>query len=103
MDESSFVQQAERSLMQLMTAVEDALGDEAEVDLVGGVLTIAIEGTGTFLLNLHRPNRQIWLSSPRSGAWHFDWHPDGHWVATKGGERLDHLLSREFGHSVSLD
>ncbi|MFZ5792277.1 MAG: iron donor protein CyaY [Pseudomonadota bacterium] len=103
MDESSFERLAERTLTRLMAAAEDALGDEAEVDLEGGILTIAFDAGGTYLLNMHRPNRQIWLSSPKSGAWHFDPGPDGSWVATKGGERLLDLLAREWGRPLTLD
>jgi frataxin len=54
---------------------------------------------------MHRPNRQIWLSSPKSGAWHFDADPavPGQWVATKGGERLHDLLARELGQDLAID
>ena len=105
MDETSFQRAAEKTFQHLMTALEDGLGDEAEVDLEGGILTVVIEGGGTYLLNMHRPNRQIWLSSPKSGAWHFDPDPSapGHWIATKGGERLHDLLSRELGQDLALD
>lgn len=102
MDETSFERLAERTLARLMAAVEDALGDQAEVDLQGGILTIVLEAGGTYLINMHRPNRQIWLSSPKSGAWHFDLAPDGDWVATKGGERLAGLLARELGRPLAL-
>jgi frataxin len=105
MDEASFERAAERTLQQLMTALEEVLGDGAEVDLEGGILTVALETGGTYLLNMHRPNRQIWLSSPKSGAWHFDADPNapGQWIATKGGERLHDLLAREFGQELALD
>ncbi|WP_151119346.1 iron donor protein CyaY [Hypericibacter adhaerens] len=105
MDETSFERAAEKTLQQLMTALEEALGDEAEVDLQGGILTVELETGGTYLFNMHRPNRQIWLSSPRSGAWHFDADPraPGQWVATKGGERLQDLLARELNTTLAFD
>jgi len=105
MDEADFERAAERTLQHLMTALEEALGDEAEVDLEGGILTIALDAGGTYLLNMHRPNRQIWLSSPKSGAWHFNVDPaaPGQWVATKGGPRLHDLLARELGQELPLD
>ena len=105
MDETNFERVAEQTLQRLMAALEEALGDEAEVDLQGGILTVEIESGGTYLLNMHRPNRQIWLSSPKSGAWHFDIDPNapGEWIATKGGERLRDLLERELGHELALD
>ena len=105
MDEAAFERAAEHTLQQLMLALEDALGNEAEVDLQGGILTVVLEAGGTYLLNMHRPNRQIWLSSPKSGAWHFDADPavPGQWVATKGGERLHDLLARELGQDLAID
>lgn len=105
MDETSFERAAEKTLQQLMGALEEVLGDEAEIDFQGGILTVELEAGGTYLLNMHRPNRQIWLSSPKSGAWHFDADPDrlGQWIATKGGERLHDLLGREIGHELAVD
>ena len=41
---------------------------EADVTLASGVLTLALpDPFGTYVINKQSPNKQIWLSSPKSG------------------------------------
>ena len=95
MDSSQFESLADATLLRLQAAIE-AAGGKMDAELVGSILTIEIESGGRFLLNKHGPNRQIWLSSPVSGAWHFAWSEDDQaWISTRGGERLEELLGRE--------
>jgi len=96
MDQSSFERAAEATLRALMARIEEAR-DDAEAELAGGILTVELEDGGTYVINLHRPNRQIWLSSPKSGAWHFAPDEGGDWVSTRGTERLVPLLEAELG------
>ena len=110
MDDSSFEKLAGRTIDRLFEALDDALGDRAEIDLEGGILTIELEDGGQYVINRHGPNRQIWLSSPKSGAWHFERKEDGAgggsgggWVSTRGSERLDAVLGAEFGIALELD
>jgi frataxin len=114
MDDSSFEKLAGRTIEGLFEALDDAIGDRAEIDLEGGILTIELEDGGQYVINRHGPNRQIWLSSPKSGAWHFERKGDdeggpkgggkgGAWVSTRGSERLDAVLGAEFGIALVLD
>jgi frataxin len=100
MDESSFERIGEATLRELMARIE-AAREDCDVELVGGILTVDLEDEGTYIINLHRPNRQIWLASPVSGAWHFARDAAGHWVSTRGPERLDQLLHAELGIPVA--
>jgi iron-sulfur cluster assembly protein CyaY len=110
MDASQFETRADAALARLQEAVEAAAGDAVDAELVGGILTLELAG-GVYQINKHLPNRQIWLSSPVSGAWHFAWQAGedgaGAWRATRGGERLEDLLGRELseslGEAVALD
>jgi frataxin len=99
MDEPEFERQAGKVLDRLMQEIEDQAMDALDVDLEGGILTIALPGGGQYLLNKHAPNREIWLSSPKSGAWHFRHDPEAGWVSTRvvDGERpqLHRLLADE--------
>ena len=101
MDESSFDRLAGRTLETLFDALEAGL-DSAEVDYEGGILTVELEDGGQYVINRHAPNRQIWVSSPKSGAWHFE-RKDEAWVSTRGSDRLDALLGGELGLSLALD
>ena len=71
MDQPAFERQAAALLERLFDRIDDALGDELDVDYEAGILTLKLADGRTYLLNKHAPNREIWLSSPLSGAWHF--------------------------------
>jgi frataxin len=73
LDESRFNALADKTLEGLTDAIDDALGDRIEVELDHGVLNITLEDSGQYVINKHGPMRQIWLSSPVSGAAHFAW------------------------------
>jgi len=101
MDDSQFEARADAALARLQEAIESVAGDAVDAELIGGILTVELEEGGVYLINKHLPNRQIWLSSPVSGAWHFAWDEDGGaWRATKGGERLEDLLGRDLTESL---
>jgi frataxin len=106
LDDGSFVRLADDALAGLMQSIEDVLGDRADVDLRDGILTIDLDEGGRYVINKHMPNRQIWLSSPFSGAAHFDYDPERGWVATRGAGTLHALIEQEIstltGTTVSL-
>ena len=101
LDEPAFERLATETLKYLLGAIEETLGDDLDIDLEGGILTIRLDAGGIYVINRQAPNRQIWLASPASGAWHFDFRDGpgkaGRWVATRGGEALSALLARELG------
>lgn len=94
------------------------------MEFSAGVLTVYIDGKGTWVINKQPPNRQIWLSSPVSGPRRFDWveaggndgegrggggggggNASGRWVCLRQGEQgvgLGELLRRELGPGVRL-
>src|SRR5262245_43158234 len=101
MDASQFEATADATLARLMEAVERAAGDAVDAELVGGILTLELEEGGIYQLNKHAANREIWLSSPVSGAWHFAWSDgDRAWRSTRGGDRLEDLLARDLSESL---
>lgn len=94
LDDTSFPQIADDTLESFMDAIEAAVGDQADVDLEGGILTIDLDAGGQYVINKHAPNRQIWMSSPKSGATHYGF-VDGHWACTRSGRALGDLLAEE--------
>jgi frataxin len=94
-DESNFATRADRTLSRLAEVIEEILGDRLDVELNAGVLTIELESGGQYVINKHAPTRQIWLSSPVSGASHFDFREGAGWVATKTEARLEPMLADE--------
>ena len=102
MDASQFESRADATLARLEQALE-AAGDGLDIELVGGILTLELEAGGIYQINKHSPNREIWLSSPVSGAWHFAWNEaDRVWRSTRGAERLEDLLGRELSEALGV-
>ena len=85
----------------LLAALEEGIGPHADAELQGGVLTVEGDpksGGGTWVINKHAPTRQIWLSSPRSGARHYAFDAgSGQWRDTRGSGELLATLSAELG------
>ncbi|KAF0100016.1 MAG: hypothetical protein FD144_3537 [Rhodospirillaceae bacterium] len=81
----------------LLATLEEALGDHVDAELQEGILTV--EGdAGTWIVNKHAPTRQIWLSSPVSGARHYALDATtGRWQDTRGGGDLLAVLGAELG------
>ena len=96
LDESRFASLADPLLERIADAVEDALED-SEADLHAGILTLTLPGIGQYVINKHSPNREIWLSSPKSGAHHFGWRNES-WISTRNPDvELLSLLKAELG------
>ncbi len=111
MQESDFEKLAAAYLKHLCDALEDSLGDAADIDLHDGILEIEIDDR-SYVINKHNPQREIWLASPLSGAWHFRLTEDGQWRATKGepGKEkaiflnvLSQELERLLGRPIVID
>ncbi|TAN56624.1 MAG: iron donor protein CyaY [Magnetospirillum sp.] len=99
LDENRFITLADQLIERIADAVEDNL-ETADADIQSGILTITVPGLGQYVINKHTPNREIWVSSPKSGAYHFA-HRDGAWVSTRDAAVvLAPLLSAELGVAV---
>jgi len=91
---------ADHSMEELLQTLEnllDSVGQpEWEVDYHSGVLTLKLGSNGTYVINKQPPNKQIWLSSPRSGPKRYDFHDDTtEWVYARDGKSINALLSEE--------
>lgn len=91
MNEQEFEALAAKTLTRLAEAIEDA---GADVEFAGGILTILSDDGRTFLLNKHAPLKQLWYSSPVSGAHHYE-PKSGGWVSTRDGSGLTERLAQE--------
>lgn len=102
MDDAAFERLAGAVLRGIAEAIEDAAFDGVEAELAGAVLTIET-GRGDYVVNKHAPMKQIWLSSPLSGAGHFE-HDEatGLWRDTRGGADLMSRLGREIAEIAGV-
>ncbi|MEO5335505.1 MAG: iron donor protein CyaY [Magnetospirillum sp. WYHS-4] len=104
LDDSTFEAKADATLNRLQDAIEEALGDVLEADLQAGILIVDLDVGGQYVINKHRPNRQIWMSSPKSGASHFQFDTAiGAWVSTRGTARLEEMLATELSALTGRD
>jgi len=106
MDDSAFESLAEATLQRLAAQIEAAL-DDVDVELRGGILTLELDDGRQYVINKHTPNRQIWLSSPVSGAAHFVHDGQaGVWRSTRSEAVLHQVLAAELseltGQAVEL-
>ncbi|HEX9447355.1 MAG TPA: iron donor protein CyaY [Dongiaceae bacterium] len=107
MDQAGFERQAAALLEGLFDRIEAAF-DDLEVDYEAGILTVKLPDGRTYLLNKHAPNREIWLSSPVSGAWHFAFDPAvSLWRSTRpvasGSDDLLAMFRGELSALTGLD
>lgn len=103
LDEKSFATLAEAKLERISDVVDEHLGDEIDAEIQSGILTLTLEAGGQYVINKHAPNRQIWMSSPVSGASHFD-HVGEAWVSTRDAAvTLDGLLAAELKARFGVD
>ena len=104
MDERAFETLADQTLAAMLARIEDQAGDVLDADLLGGILTIDLDDGRQYVINKHAPNRQIWLSSPVSGASHYAWdEPARDWRSTRGGGSLTRLLADELSAVTGRD
>ncbi|VDL19681.1 unnamed protein product [Hymenolepis diminuta] len=103
-----FERQSEHTLQFLNTFMEDLsdkfdLGTHFDVSYANGVLSVAFGSAyGTYVLNKQTPNKQIWLSSPKSGPKRFDYNPTMHsWTYRHDNSDLFDLLSKEISEIVN--
>jgi frataxin len=108
LDEATFHQRADETIERMISALDDAIGDTADVELQGGIATIALSNGKSYIVNKNAPNCEIWLASPTSGGWHFAWDQSKNaWISTRAPySALTDLLAREIeaatGISVAL-
>lgn len=101
MDENQFEVVAQRALEVLAKTFEEA--GNFEVDLENGILTVEVPDVGTFLINKHAPLRQLWYSSPISGATHYYFDDNtGSWMSTRDGKDLSEILTADFSDRAGI-
>ena len=95
-----FKKKASETLDDIFNLVELKFNNY-EVDYENENLRIdSLEGKGTFIVSIHSPTSQIWLSSPISGAHHFESKSKDsvEWVSTRDTNiNLKQLLIKELG------
>mmetsp|Transcript_4209 Transcript_4209/g.10845 ORF Transcript_4209/g.10845 Transcript_4209/m.10845 type:complete len:161 (-) Transcript_4209:98-580(-) len=100
-----YTRAASRTLEHLQetmeTFVDSNENDGSDVDFSGDVLTLTLEGRGTFVINKQSPNQQIWLSSPLSGPLRYDLDLNKKdWLCTRDGRSIGETLEKDISSLV---
>ena len=116
-DEGGFHRIANATIEAIQEVVEEVVDDHVEsgdVSYGDGVLTVFLgDDRGTYVLNKQTPNRQLWLSSPVTGPFRYDYAPPPAgsagdadeadaaslaqlWVCQRDGHALGTKLREEF-------
>ena len=87
---------AKKIMEEIFSLVEDNFNNY-EVDYEGDNLVIESQTKKVFILSIHEPTSQIWLSSPLSGAHHFEKSKtnSGVWTSTRDKKNNLHDLIKE--------
>ncbi|KAL2131205.1 hypothetical protein VTI74DRAFT_5408 [Chaetomium olivicolor] len=114
--ESEYHTVADEYLDRLLTRLEELQDEREDVDVEfsSGVLTVSLgSDVGTYVINKQPPNKQIWLSSPKTGPKRYDYvilgegqhekqdTATGDWVYLRDGSTLNDLLSEEIGIDIA--
>jgi len=103
MDSTAFEDLAEKTIESLFDAIDEAIGDDADVDLENGILTVELEDGRQYVINKHSPNQQIWLSSPISGAAHYKYDDaTTAWISTRSSDVLLDVLNAEMSQIAGV-
>ena len=78
MEESEYHLKADLELDRLLEFLEDLENHhDISPELESGVLSIVMPDDKEYVINKHTPSRQIWVSSPYSGASYFEYIDKG--------------------------
>ncbi len=93
MKDKDFAIEVETIIHKIAETIEDHdLEGKIDVDLNDGILTLVTD-YGIFVINKQSAAREIWLSSPVSGPYHFASQGDN-WRSRTGAELFE-VLSKE--------
>ena len=91
---------AQKTILQISDKIESS--DEGcliDIEYAEGILTL-ITNQGTYILNKNSPAQEIWLSSPLSGAHHFQCHNEK-WI-NKDNDDLYKLIYSEIEKIIGI-
>lgn len=88
--------------LKLLDTLEEELQNSFDIDRNQLEMTLHLLDGQQYYFNFHAPSEQIWVSSPKTGSYHF-YLKENNWVLTKDETfTLNDLLTQEIiPHSPS--
>ena len=92
-DKADFILESEKTIHKIADTIEDAdIDGMIDIDLNDATLILGT-AKGVFVINRQSIAKEIWLSSPISGPYHFA-YKEGFWLSRSGVELFD-ILTKE--------
>ena len=83
---NEFLLSANKTLNSIFDVVNN-FNYDLEIDFLDNNITIEIDDGRIFIISIHEPSKQIWLSSPLSGAHHFSQSNElKQWISTRNSD-----------------
>lgn len=97
-----FVKEVNKILNEISDQLEDYdLNITENNSLTDGVLKLTFSGNKNYVLNIQRPNMQLWLSSPVSGPQRFEFDTQtNNWENIRNGKELLSILNEEINQML---
>ena len=96
MDPSTFEACAEQALELALEKIESTdIESMLDIDLIDGVLTITTPDDNQIVINKHSASKQIWFSSPFSGALYFNYDETNHLWLDEEGRTLQNMVDKD--------
>jgi len=96
MDENEFSKAVEQELLKIYEELDELCEElDIEIDYSEDVIYIENNAGGEFVINRHGPTKQIWLSSPISGAGYFSFDNRSEEWVNNDGEILREKIHNE--------
>lgn len=97
MNNNEFLQLASKILLEIFERYDSL--NMVDIDFDGNMINMEIDDV-TYIINKHEPTQQIWVSSPKAGAIHFNWDLNTQsWTGTKGEGEIIKFLDQDIGYT----
>src|SRR5688572_29622833 len=96
---TNFIELAKQVMENIINAIEqEDIDSSIDIDFHNDILTLTTD-YGVFVINKQPAIKQIWLSSPISGPYHFS-YIDGKWQS-KNSLYLNEILTNELNININ--
>ena len=101
---NEFLLSANKTLNKIFDIV-NSLNYDLEIDFFDNNITIEIDDGRVFVISIHEPSKQIWLSSPLTGAHHFAQSTElNQWISTRNSDiELFSIIKNEIKNVIIDD
>lgn len=99
---NSFLKQSDKDLHHIYDIIDTKELEEVDnITYIDGVLNISFKDKIHYVINIQRPNMQIWLSSPFSGPQRFEYDSTlNQWINIRNKKSLVSILEEEFNQLI---